>query len=600
MQVIKFMKKIIATFFLALISFSAHAAISDQERQGVINTQNNLVQRDQQNERGQTKEKDLQQVEKDKKEIEVEEELELYLRIGKVVQDLNPTQCFKINKIVFSANKILPKNQEKIFTAEYLGKCVTIRQIVKLNKKISDYFAEEGYTNSRSEVEAQGINRGILNIKIIEVHLEDIVFNDEKFSDKTQKFMAFGEVRKGKILNLKKMEQGLEQINRLQSNSARVKIVPGKDAASSVIAIENTPKNRLRLNASYDNTGNKLTGEKRETVGLVQDNLFWLNDNLTVSRTANDLDSDRKNGGGSNLFVSTFSIPFQSYNLTLRYSKSSYFFWSDGVTRFKSSGQNESKSASLDKILIRDKKFKLSSNFTFTNRENKNFISDVKVDASSRKASIASLSLPVTFFLDKDSLFLKPTYNKGLNVLNARKDDPNLSKKSAHAEFDVFKFYGNYSKKSKVYEVPVSYNVSFDSQIAKQRLYGIDQFSVGGIYSVRGFKDGSIFGDSGYNLRNEVSVNLGKLFDLEKSPQFLSNLNRFSIAPFYDYGYIKSKAGQVEGRLSGAGFKLGFKHEYLNASLTVSRAISKSRLLGRHYQEDSAIFFNVGSEVGFF
>lgn len=603
------MKKIItifflATFFLVLISFSARAAISDQEQQNAISNQNQVIQRNEQIEQEKVKEKDLKQVEKEKKDIDQEEEEELELEAGKVVQNLRSIQCFRVNKIIFSPNKILPKEQEKILTSEYIGKCLTLYQITKLNKKISDYLVEEGYVTSRSEVPAQSLNNGILNINIIESHLENLTFNEEKFSDKTQKFMAFGVIQKDKILNLRKFEQGLEQVNRLQSNSAKIKILPGTKEKSSIIAVENQPKNRLRLNASYDNNGNKLTGEKRETVGLVQDNLFWLNDNLTISRTANDLDSDRKNGGGNNSFSTSFSVPYKWYNLTLSYSKSSYFFWGGDVTRFKSSGETNTRTVSLDRLLIKTKKFKFSSNFTLTNRYNQNFIDDVKVQVSSRKASIASISLPSTFFFENATLFLKPTYNKGLGILDAKKDDPNLPKSSAHAEFDAFRFYVNYAQKSKIYEVPVSYNISFDSQIAKQRLYGIDQFSVGGIYSVRGFKNGSISGDSGYNLRNEVSLNLGQLIlphvNLEKSPKFLAQLNRFSITPFYDYGYVKAKVGNVDGRLSGAGFKVGFSHQYLNASLTFSRAISKSQLLAQNYQENNAVFFNISSEIGFF
>jgi hemolysin activation/secretion protein len=160
------------------------------------------------------------------------------------------------------------------------------------------------------------------------------------------------------------------------------------------------------------------------------------------------------------------------------------------------------------------------------------------------------------------------------------------------------------SQKLQVSEVPIAYNLSFDSQFSKQKLYSNDQFSVGGIYSVRGFKEGVISGDSGYNIKNEFSANLGKIFApflSEKNSQCLTKLNHFSVAPFYDYGHIQLKAGQGSGRLSGAGFKFGFDGKNFDASIVFSWAVSKSQFLGaQNLRENSAVFFNLSSEVGFF
>lgn len=49
-----------------------------------------------------------------------------------------------------------------------------------------------------------------------------------------------------------------------------------------------------------------------------------------------------------------------------------------------------------------------------------------------------------------------------------------------------------------------------DSQISKDTLFGSEQFSVGGYYSVRGFRENYISGDHGYYFRNKASFNLGQ------------------------------------------------------------------------------------------
>ena len=167
----------------------------------------------------------------------------------------------------------------------------------------------------------------------------------------------------------------------------------------------------------------------------------------------------------------------------------------------------------------------------------------------------------------------------------------------------MFKFYGNYSQKFLAARTPLSYSLTFDSQYSNQTLYGNDRFSVGGVYSVRGFHDGSISFDSGYSIKNELNVNLGRALlpylNQEKIPQFFGQLNRFYLAPFYDYGFATAKNTTSRGRLSGAGLKLGFNHQHFNASLTFANALSKSQHLLQNHNENSAVYFNLASNFGF-
>lgn len=589
--------KRVTTFIFAAGLFCANAAaqVSGPELQNIINNQNGVIQRQEQFEQEKIREKELKKVETERERIEGKEVEDDSEEIGSVIQRLRSIRCFRINKIELSQNKLISKAQEKILTENYLGKCLSIEQINSLQKEMHAYLVEKGYTTSRVEVPMQHLATGVLKIKIIEAYIEKLLLNnDEKFSDKTQKFTAFPMVKEGEILNLRKIEQGLDQMNRLSSNRATVKVEPGIKKDNSRVLIENAPQNRTRLNASYDNFGNKITGDRRETIGLNHDNLFWLNDNISINRTANDFDQTRKKDGGTKVVSGIFSVPFGWYNLTLNYTKSSYFFWSGNVQRFKSTGETATRSATLDRVLIKNNQFKLGSSLAFTNRNNQNFIDETKIETSSRKASFATLAFPATFFLNESTLFLKPSYSKALNILNAKQDAPQTPSRSVHAEFNIYKFYGNYSKKFAINEKPFSYNLTFDSQLSQKKLYGNDQFAIGSIYSIRGFKNGTISGDSGYSLRNDISFNLGHLFSVDKF-----QLNHFLLAPFYDYGYVRAKGGFSSGRLSGTGIKISYNRQNLNASLTYSRALSKSHLLGQNYRDNDAIFFSIASDISF-
>ena len=162
----------------------------------------------------------------------------------------------------------------------------------------------------------------------------------------------------------------------------------------------------------------------------------------------------------------------------------------------------------------------------------------------------------------------QPQYNRWLKLLNAKQDEQGLSADIPRAQFHAFKLYASLSKRFQIPKInaPVTLSTEMDSQISKNTLFGSEQFSVCGYYSVRGFRENFITGDHGYYFRNKASFNLGQILApiLTKKEgdkdNFISknsyHLYKISMEPFYDYGYAKTKYnGQWEitsGRLSGA------------------------------------------------
>ncbi len=579
---------LIASFLNSTIVWAQQAGISDE--------QNRIIQLQQQRERESLRQQELQKIESEKNQI-ITPKIE-----QKIVAKDN--KCYVITKIIIKKNTIISEVQNKRLTSVYLNKCLTVQQISQLANEINDYLARRGFVTSKAIIANDNFTEGIVIIKIIEGKLEDFVFNDDVLLDKMQKFSAFGFVKKNEVLNIEDYESGLDQINRLASNHAVIKIFPGVQADSSIMAIQNKPQDRLRINLSYDDLGAVSTGKNRDTVTILMDNLLYLNDSLVLSRSGNDL-ARKKEQGRSESYSLSFSVPLSNHLLSFYGSHYSYLMRKQ-LNGEPAYGESKTLSFTLDSILWRNKKYKLTSNLNLTARDNKNYLGEVKQIDSSQKATFSSIGLSNIFYFDKSHLLLKPSYNKGLRLLNAAKDNPNATSDKGHRQFDILKFYANYVHNIdiKSLQMPFSYSLTLDSQIAKQRLYSNDQFFVGGPYTVRGFENGSIAGDSGYNIKNELRFNLGNLAlrmaDPEKNPNFFKWINHFSIAPFYDYGYVRRRTGQASGRISGAGIKTSFIHKNLIANLSYAWVVNKSLLLNEKYQENQAIYFDVMAEIGFF
>ena len=80
------------------------------------------------------------------------------------------------------------------------------------------------------------------------------------------------------------MEQGLEQINRLRSNNAKLESRPAEQGGYADLIINNHKDHALYANVMYDDNGSKSTGVYNTTYKLGYDNLFKINDYIEFSK----------------------------------------------------------------------------------------------------------------------------------------------------------------------------------------------------------------------------------------------------------------------------------------------------------------------------
>jgi hemolysin activation/secretion protein len=87
-----------------------------------------------------------------------------------------------------------------------------------------------------------------------------------------------------------------------------MEFAPGKKEGNSVIIIKNQPQDIFRADISFDNEGQKSTGEIRRKLTINQDNLIGINDNFIFSYTE-DSQNDNNNKF-SRSYYAGFSFPF--------------------------------------------------------------------------------------------------------------------------------------------------------------------------------------------------------------------------------------------------------------------------------------------------
>lgn len=493
------------------------------------------------------------------------------------------SHCVQINSIEFDGNTKISTVRIKKIAKPYLNKCLKVEEINKLLNTITNAYIDKGFITSGAYLISPQpkLNDGILQIKIVEGTIT-------KFTGitKSERKTAFPWVL-GSILNLRDIEQGLDQMNRLSSNHTKMEIKANEDVnGTSQIVITNERESPTSISVFTDDLGSKSTGEYRLGVGVVEDNLFGINDQLNLNYTNSVSGNSDKYSRALSL---GFSVPLGYWNITNNASYSEYKTYMKlpiSGEKLYSYGDNFTDSFIIDKVISRGQKYKLSVsvgvNFKSPNNYTKVLDIKTKNGVSSRLLSDVEYGLPMTFYFNRGVVFAKPSFVEGVDLFGAKGDDGTFPQKT---QFEAYKLY-LYSSWNLGF---ATFATTFDGQYSDDILIPSETVYIGGETSVRGFKDG-VSGDSGFYIRNDFNFNLTQMFKTE-------NIWAKSITPslFFDYGLVKSNADDSRTILSGSGAKVAVNYDMLETSISYAIPIKKEDTMTS--KEDISIYLGIKGRI---
>lgn len=411
---------------------------------------------------------------------------------------VNQGPCFTLNTIVFEEADHLSRYRQRQLTADFVAKCLNLSQINQLIKNVSDDYIQRGYITSRAFLTEQDLSQGTLTIVVLEGKLEDITLEGKS---PLSLAMAFPHL-KGKILNLRDIEQGMEQINRVRSTPVQIDILPGKQPGYSIINLTATPEFPLQFGVGFDNSGQKNTGVGQLNASLTANNLLGLADRWFVSGArssafANDHDAQSVQAG--------VSIPYGYGLLDYNYAYSNYLTTiNNRGYDWRSRGDTQTHRVTGSWTVYRDSDMKTALMLGLTRRSSQNYLNDERLDSSSRVLTSAMLGINQSFRLWRGFATFNPTFNRGIPWLGGE-HDTDKAPHSPQAEFTKWTL-------SSSYYLPltesITYLTSAYGQWTPDRLYGSERLTIGGESSVRGFKEQYLAGDKGGYWRNELDWTL--------------------------------------------------------------------------------------------
>ena len=470
--------------------------------------------------------------------------------------------CFTINRVVLDGSSLINQRQQQMLFAPWKDQCLDMSRIQQLTGTVSDWYISRGYITSRAFLVEQDLSSGVLHIVVMEGKLEKIRLPG--VPSRTLKMTFPG--LEGNILNLRDIEQGMEQINRTRTTPVQIEILPGDKQGWSIVHLTATPEFPFSASASFDNSGQKSTGTGQINGWLTGNNLLGLADSWFVSGGRSSAFSNAKDAQN---FAAGVSVPRGYSLLSYSYSRNNYLSTLDNNGyRWRSTGDTETHRVNVSHVLFRNGDIKTGVSAGLNYRINHNYLDDVLLQSSSRKLSVLLFGINHTQKIAGGVATLNPTFSRGMPWSGAghdgiKNDEP------PKAQFRKWSLSASFQR-------PVAENLwwlsSFYGQWSPDRLYGSERLTLGGESSVRGFKEQYISGDNGGYWRNELNY---LLFTLP-------GIGQVSALAALDGGWLHADwlDPYASGTLWGTAVGLSTANRWLSTSLTAGMPLAYPDWLG--------------------
>ncbi|MBX3587476.1 MAG: ShlB/FhaC/HecB family hemolysin secretion/activation protein [Ramlibacter sp.] len=473
--------------------------------------------------------------------------------------------CSNIRTVSIESAPHLSAPVGERLTREYAGRCIGVKEIEQILGAITLDYVLRGFITTRAYLPSQELSTGLLRIKVSEGTIERIVIDDGD-ARSIRPSTAFP-ARAGDLLNLRDLEQGIDQVNRLSSNNARLDIQPGERAGASTVVVHNQPATPFHASLSLDNQGAESTGKNQVGLTLVADGLLGFNElaSLTHRQTVPN-DRESRSSVSDNLSI---VVPFGYTTLSTSVSRSSYatMITAPSGLRLRSNGTSGNDSLKLERVMYRNQRTRVTLSAGYTAKNSENYFAGEYLAVSSRRLSVLDLGAGFSTTMLDGVVSAELGLSRGLKLGGAQTDAPNLPDGAPRSQFRKLNYAVSYYRPMKVGGTDVTLSSQLTGQHAGMTLHGSEQIAIGGLYSVRGFSKNSLSGDKGYYLRNELSSR--RTLNLGSQPVALR------LYAALDTGRVAgAAAGLQEGHLTGMALGATLAWKALALDVSVAAPIS--------------------------
>ena len=398
------------------------------------------------------------------------------------------------------------------------GQCLGAQGINRIMVAAQNAVIGRGYTTTRILAAPQDLNSGTLELTVLPGKVRsvrtDTSHNDQTRAARIAAFQNEIPLKGGDILNLRRIEQGLENLKRVPTAEADIQIVPADTPDESDIVV--AWRQRLlpyRLSLGVDDSGSKTTGKYQGSLTFSADNPFGLSDLFYLSygrhlgHTDAHTDSEgKKTAGGTQSYAFHYSVPAGNWLWSWNHNYYRYHQAVAGINEvYDYNGKSRGSDIGFTRLLYRDARRKSHIGFKLWQKENQSFIDDAEVEVQRRKTAGWQLSLKHKEYIGRSTLDIGLGYKRGTGMADAIATPEEVFDEGT-SRMKVITADISYNHPFQIGRQHFVYDTALHAQWNKTPLTPLDKIAIGGRYTVRGFDgESSLSAERGWYWRNEAA-----------------------------------------------------------------------------------------------
>lgn len=462
---------------------------------------------------------------------------------------------FVVEKINLIGCETFPPEDFASMVSKYEKREATLTELNTLAKEIEREYLRRGII-AAVFVPPQDIKEKSVTLRVVEAKMGELKVQPAKYYSK-KKIYYYWKVYAGETLRYDKISKSIQMMNKNPDREVKAALTAGKKPGTTDVILTPQTNFPVHFTSSYDREGSPSTGVSRIGLGLRHNNFLGFDDTLITGYTFGQSFWGR---------YAYHSIPVTSQGATLMYGysvsksipKKEYAVY--GIT---SAAQDYSFSIHQD--LFKKDEY-LGEVYAGFNAKDKTTALDSGTYTRDRLRifNIGGTWVKRGF---GSSLSITPQIDQGINAFGAsRKFNPYASR-GAIARYTKFTLNTNYKKM-----LPMNMQLSqkFKNQFSSSKLTPQEEFSIGGIDSVRGYPSGDYLADNAFLSNTELllpSIFIPKKWRLPYSQDAFRD--QVTTVLFVDYGWGERRGAlQTEKKMvNDIGVGGGFRVSLFNQAL---------------------------------
>lgn len=424
-------------------------------------------------------------------------------------------------RVEFVGNKVISTKELQDLASSFLNHPLNGRDLEDLRQRITFHYVNQGYLNSGAVIPSQSISNGVLLVKITEGNLTEIRLQglDRLKPEYIRNRLANAA---GTPLNIKTLQQGYQLllkdplVERLNG-----RFLPGTKPGESILDVNVTRARPYQINLQADDY---ITPSVGGFAGRISG---WVSNLSTWGETidANFLVAEGLLGVNTGL-----DLPINTHDthLTFRFSDSFAQLLDKQFATLRIKTEVTGYDIGINHPVYRSliNEFRVGGNFALR-RDDTTFLSDPNTFVpnffGSSKVTVLRLWQQYNFQGTDNILVFRSTFNKGLDALGSTVNGTNTYQTS-----DFFNWIGQTQYARRMLKNGAQLVFRGAVQLSDNALLGLERFSLGGIYSVRGYRENTYVKDNGFYVGLEFRY---PLFGGDRFSK-----HSFNLVPFMDFG----------------------------------------------------------------